>query len=75
MSERGGRVAAIPMSPLITAKAADVDPNDYFKDVLLRISEPGVTANGMAPRAWNKRFEAEVSTCGNEILRKIVGAA
>lgn len=75
MSERGGRVAAISMSLLMTATAADVDPKGYFKDVLLRISEPGMTANGMAPRAWKKRFEAEVSTCGNEILRKIVGAA
>ena len=63
------------MSLLMTAKAAGVDPGDYFKDVLLRISEPGVDVKDLTPHGWKVRFEADVKARRYEILRKITGAA
>lgn len=57
---------------LQTAKAAGVHLIDYFKDVLLRISEPGVDAAGLTPHAWKKRFEPEVATRRHEILQRLV---
>lgn len=71
--EGGGETAAILMSLLQTAKAAGVNLNDYFKDVLLRISEPGVDAASLTPHAWKERFEPEVAARRLEILQKLVG--
>lgn len=73
--EGGGKTAAILMSLLMTAKAAGVDARDYFKDVLLRISEPAVTVKDLTPHGWKQRFEAEVAARRHEILRKLTGAA
>jgi len=72
--EGGGKVASILMSLLMTARAADVNPRDYFRDVLLRLSEPGLKAADLTPHAWKVRFEPEVLARRNEILRKIAGA-
>ena len=73
--EGGGKTASILMSLLMTAKAAGVHLGDYFKDVLLRISEPGVDVKSLTPHAWKERFEPEVTARRHETLRKIVGAA
>ena len=72
--EGGGKTAAILMSLLMTAKAAGVNLGDYFKDVLLRISERGTDAKSLTPHAWKERFEPEVTTRRHEILQKLVGA-
>ena len=72
--EGGGKVASILMSLLMTARAAEVNPRDYFRDVLLRISEPGLKAADLTPHTWKERFEPEVLARRNEILRKIAGA-
>ena len=73
--EGGGRTASILMSLLMTAKAAGVNLNDYFKDVLLRVSEPGTDVKSLTPHGWKARFEPEVATRRHEILQKLVGAA
>ena len=73
--EGGGKTASILMSLLMTAKAAGVNPNDYFRDVLLRISEPGTSVKDLTPHGWKERFEPEVTARRHEILKKLVGAA
>ncbi len=73
--EGGGRTASILMSLLMTAKAAGVHLGDYFKDVLLRISEPGTDVKDLTPHGWKERFESEVTARRHEILQKLVGAA
>jgi transposase len=73
--EGGGKTASILMGLLMTAKAAGVHLGDYFKDVLLRISEPGTDVKSLTPHAWKEHFEAEVAARRHEILKKIAGAA
>ncbi|MGH7228080.1 MAG: hypothetical protein ACREIH_02600, partial [Nitrospiraceae bacterium] len=73
--EGGGRTASTLMSLLMTAKAAGVHLGDYFKDVLLRISEPGTDVKSLTPHGWKERFEPEVSARRHDILNKLVGAA
>ena len=74
-TEGGGKTASTLMSLLMTAKAAGVHLGDYFKDVLLRISEPGVDVKDLTPHGWKQRFEPEVTARRHEILKKLVGAA
>lgn len=71
--EGGGKVASILMSLLMTARAAGVNPRDYFRDILLRVSEPGLTAADLTPHAWKERFEPEVTARRNEILKRVAG--
>ena len=59
----------------MTAKATGINPGDYFRDVLLRISEPGTDVKDLTPHGWKKRFEPQVTAGRNEILRKLAGAA
>jgi transposase len=73
--EGGGKTASILMSLLMTAKEAGIHLGDYFKDVLLRISEPGVGVEQLTPHGWKQRFEAEVTARRHEILQKLLGAA
>lgn len=73
--EGGGKTAAILMSLVMTAKAAGVHLGDYFKDVLLRISEPGIDVKDLTPHGWKERFEPEVTARRHEILKKLAGAA
>jgi transposase len=73
--EGGGKTASILMSLLMTAKAAGVHLGDYFKDVLLRISEPGTEVNSLTPHGWKERFEPQVTARRHEILQKLLGAA
>jgi transposase len=74
-TDGGGRTASILMSLLMTAKAAGIHPGDYFKDVLLRISEPGTDVASLTPHGWKERFADEVAARRHEILQQIVGAA
>ena len=73
--EGGGKTASILMSLLMTAKAAGIHLGDYFKDVLLRISERGVNVKSLTPHGWKEQFEAEVTARRHEILQRLVGAA
>ena len=72
--EGGGRTAAILMSLLMTAKAAGVHPNDYFRDVLLRISTC-TDAKLLTPHGWKQHFESEVTGRRHAILQQMVGTA
>ncbi len=69
--EGGGTVAAILMSLLQTAKAAGVNPGDYFRDVLLRISTCS-DVRKLTPHGWKEHFEPEVTARRNEVLDRIV---
>ena len=73
--EGGGKTASILMSLLMTAKAAGVHLGDYFKDILLRISEPGTDVKDLTPHGWKEQSEPEVTARRHEILKKLVGAA
>ena len=69
--EDGGKVAAILMSLLQTAKAAGVNPSDYFRDVLLRISTCS-DVRKLTPHGWKEHFEPELTARRNEVLDRIV---
>lgn len=71
--EGGGKVATTLMSLLMTAKAAGVVPREYFRDVLLRISERGLTAKDLTPHNWKERFGIQIAAQRDEILRKLIG--
>ena len=72
--EGGGRTAATLMSLLETAKAAGVNPGEYFKDVLLRISTcSDVTM--LTPHGWKQHFEADVIGRRHALLQQILGTA
>jgi hypothetical protein len=72
--EGGGKTASILMSLLMTAKAAGVDPQDYFKDVLLRISTCSDVTT-LTPHGWKERWEPEVKASRSEVLEKLSGKA
>lgn len=72
--EGGGRTAATLMSLLITAKAAGVNPGEYFKDVLLRISTCS-DVTSLTPHGWKQHFEADVTGRRHAMLQQILGAA
>ncbi|MFN8547069.1 MAG: IS66 family transposase [Candidatus Eisenbacteria bacterium] len=70
--EGGGKVASILMSLLMTAKAAEINPLDYFRDVLVRIStEHDVTK--LTPHGWKLHFEPEVKARRDDVLARIMG--
>lgn len=68
----GGRTAAILMSLLMTAKAAGVDPREYFRDVLLRISTCS-DVRTLTPHGWKERWEPEVRAKRQEVLDLLLG--
>lgn len=72
--EGGGKTAAVLLSLLQTAKAAGIDPREYFRDVLLRISTCS-DVKALTPHGWKQHFAAEVAARRHEILERIVGAA
>jgi transposase len=72
--ETGGRTASILMSLLMTAKEAGIDPRDYFKDVLLRISTCS-DVKSLTPHGWKERWEPEVKASRFEVLEKLSGKA
>jgi transposase len=65
--EGGGHTAAVLMSLLMTAKAAGVNPRDYFRDVLLRISTCSDVAS-LTPHGWKTRWEPEVTAERQRVL-------
>ena len=72
--EGGGKTGAILMSLLMTAKAAGVDPGDYFKDVLLRIATCS-DVKQLTPHGWKEHFAAEVKARRYDILQRLVATA
>ena len=58
------------MSLLVTAKAAGVNPRDYFRDVLLRISTCSDVAS-LTPHGWKERWEPTIRSHQSEILEKL----
>lgn len=71
--EGGGKTASILMSLLMTAKAAGVNPGDYFKDVLLRISTCR-DARKLTPHGWKEHFATEVAERRRALLQQLVAA-
>jgi hypothetical protein len=63
----GGKTASIIMSILMTAKAAGIEPREYFRDVLLRISTCS-DVRSLTPHGWKERWEPEVKAHRQEIL-------
>ena len=72
--EGGGRTAAILMSLLMTAKAAGINPSDYFKDVLVRLSTC-TDVKKLTPHGWKEHFAAAVAERRHALLQQIVGTA
>jgi transposase len=70
--EGGGKTASILMSLLMTAKAAGVEPREYFRDVLLRISTCSDVTR-LTPHGWKVHFQPEVHARRDEILQKLIG--
>lgn len=70
----GGRTASVLMSLLMTAKAAGVDPRQYFRDVLLRISTCS-DVRTLTPHGWKERWEPEVKAHRQEILDTLLSQA
>ena len=62
------------MSLLMTAKAAGLNANDYYRDVLLRISTC-TDARLLTPHGWKQRFEAEVTGRRQALIEQIVANA
>jgi hypothetical protein len=69
--EGGGKTAAVLMSLLMTAKAAGVNPRDYFRDVLLRISTCS-DVKSLTPHGWKERWEPEVTARRQQILESLI---
>jgi transposase len=59
-NEEGGRRAAILYSLVQTCREIGVDPKEYFRDVLLRLSTCSDVAQ-LTPRGWKKHFAAQVA--------------
>jgi hypothetical protein len=70
----GGKSAAILMSLLMTAKAIEIDPRQYFRDVLLRIATCS-DVKSLTPHGWKERWEPEVKATRDEVLQKLIGAS
>lgn len=70
--ESGGRTAAILVSLLMTAKAAGVNANDYFRDVLTRIATC-TDVQQLTPHGWQQHFEPEVTSRRQALIEQLVG--
>ena len=58
-------------SLIATAKAADVDPRTYLRDVLLRIArESDVTT--LTPHGWKERWAEQVEQHRASILERML---
>jgi hypothetical protein len=68
----GGRTASILMSLLMTAAAAGVNPRDYFRDVLLRISICS-DVGSLTPHGWKAKWEPEIADDRQRVLKALVG--
>jgi transposase len=68
----GGRTAATLMSLLMTAKAVGLDPQEYFRDVLIRIGKHADVAE-LTPHEWKKRFAPTVAAERARLLDRFLG--
>lgn len=66
-SENGGRTAALIFSLVETCKEIGVNPREYFRDVLHRISKCSDVTK-LTPHGWKKHFLAEVKAKRNQVL-------
>ncbi|MEZ6038834.1 MAG: IS66 family transposase [Planctomycetota bacterium] len=69
-TEGGGKTAAILASLLQTARAAGINPQDYFRDVLLRIGSETDVAK-LTPHGWKQHFAQEVADHHEDILCRL----
>ena len=67
----GGRTAATLMSLLMTAKAAGVNPRDYFRDVLLRIATCSDVST-LTPHGWKAKWLPEIEDQHQRILDAVL---
>lgn len=72
-NEGGGKTAAILMSLLMTAKAIGLNPQTYFRDVLLRVEQCSDVAM-LTPHGWKRHFADEVRQHRDDLARRILGA-
>ena len=73
-NEEGGRRAAILYSLVETCKAIGVDPREYFRDVLLRISTCSDVAK-LTPHGWKHHFQADVAAQRQAVLDRLLAGA
>ena len=73
-NEEGGRRAAILYSLVETCKAIGVDPREYFRDVLLRISTCSDVAK-LTPHGWKQHFQADVAAQRQAVLDRLLAGA
>jgi hypothetical protein len=59
--EGGGKTAAILMSLLMTAQAAEIRLGDYFRDVLVRLSTC-TDVTKLTPYGWREHYAVEVNS-------------
>lgn len=70
-NDTGGRTAAILMSLIESAKAAQIDPRTYLRDVLIRIShEPDVAK--LTPLGWKEKFADRLRAQRNGVLHDLI---
>lgn len=70
-NDKGGKTAAILFSLIETAKAVEIDPRTYLRDVLLRIgSETDVRS--LTPHGWKERWEPVVADHRADLLQRLV---
>ena len=70
---RGRRTLTVILASLLrTALAAGIDPQVYFRDVLLRIGLETDVAK-LTPHAWKEHLGVEVQARRNDILQRILG--
>lgn len=70
--EGGGTTAAILVSLLMTANAAWVNAQDYFRDVLTRISTC-IDVKQLTPHGLRQHFEPEFTGRRQALLEQLVG--
>jgi len=62
-SERGGHAAATVYSVIESCRQAGVDPFEYLRDVLVRVSvHPASRIEELLPHRWKKRFAVASAT-------------
>ena len=67
-SENGGKTAARLFSLIETCKEIDVNPREYFRDVLQRISTCSDVTR-LTPHGWKRHFQAEVKAKRDQVLQ------
>lgn len=68
----GGKTGAILMSLLMSAKAAGIDPRQYFRDVLIRVGKHA-DVRDLTPLGWKQRFEPELKAERQRFLDHLLG--